>query len=666
MAQDTSDDIRQLLKPDMVAVLKRTHLAHDRHGMLLPVLEAVTNAMDGIEFRFQDESAARDHGAITVHFKNAANPHSLIVTVTDNGVGLTDSNFRSFRTPFSGMKLDKKGRGFGRFIAFKVFTNIVYRSRYETVAEAGTRCFRFDIHSAKELNFDGVAEPSFKGPGMQVEMSSPHAAWSDLIRELTSQDVREEIASHFLPYFLNRWLPKITVQFDDGEELDIRATFQSVFKPFASDTFECVIDEVKEMLHYTLARVPLRGSKFKSHSLLFSAADRIVGAPRDLGTKLGEDHFTDAEGNKYVILAVVKGDAFENRLNDARTGINISPKVIEDIVGKLADAIQKVEKGQIDRIKTDQSRNLGEALKRNPILRLGLKGRTLEAYVAGKPNSWRPENFVADLALERFRASSDLSNQISAAAANPENYDSTLKALAEKLDEGNKAALAEYVLHRKNIITLMEAAQRYQEGDKRAPEDRVHELVFRRFSDNSKTGYFEHNLWLIDDLLSFAPYIASDRTMHGKGRKSGDKVGDLTFYDDSMILGDSDGTTLAIVEFKRPSRDDYRIGAASHDPVIQVIETLEKATAAGGMSKADGTHITFRNIVRRFAYIIADHTTSLVKLLKYHDFKNDWNPNIFVRYRDNERILIQVFGYETLVEMAKKRNQAFFSVLFGE
>src|SRR5262249_56510412 len=68
--------------------------------------------------------------------------------------------------------------------------------------------------------------------------------------------------------------------------------------------------------------------------------------------------------------------------------------------------------------------------------------------------------------------------------------------------------------------------------------------------------------------------LSSDRAMHGKGRKSGDKVTDLIFYDDSLVLGDDDGTTLIIVEFKKPSRDNYSFGRANLDPVFQVIETL--------------------------------------------------------------------------------------------
>ena len=101
-------------------------------------------------------------------------------------------------------------------------------------------------------------------------------------------------------------------------------------------------------------------------------------------------------------------------------------------------------------------------------------------------------------------------------------------------------------------------------------------------------------------------------------------------------------------------------------PALQVIDTLEKATAAGGVSRTDGTHLSFTGVVRRFAFIIADITPTFAKILKQHDFQNDWNPKVYVRYRDNERIFIQALGYETLVENAKKRNQAFFSVLLGE
>jgi len=499
------------------------------------------------------------------------------------------------------------------------------------------RAFRFDVTQEQELTFRQT-EPTFTGPGLCVDYDQPLTSWYELIRQIQPADVLDQIGSHFLPYFLYRWLPKITIQFDDSPPENITAHFKGVFVQYDTGNFPCELDGSEEVLSYSLTRIT-KSRLFKSHCLLFSAADRIVGSPRDLATKLGEPHFVDEKGEKYVVIAVVRGEAFEGRLNDARTSIDLPTKVAENIVSTISDVVQSKERGQIEKIKSDQSAELGDALKENPILRLGLRGRTLSDYVAAKPNHWRAEEFISDLAIERYRATNDLTKQIVAAASNREDYEKKVKELVSKLDQGKKEALAEYIIHRKNIISLVESAQRYGEDATRAPEEDIHELVFRRFSDNVEMSYFEHNLWLIDDALAFLPYVSSDRAMHGKGRKAGDKVTDLLFYDDSLVLGDEEGTTLTIVEFKKPSRDDYSFGKTKSDPVLQVIETLEKATAAGGITRTDGSHMSFPKVVRRFAFIVADVTPTLSKLLKQHDFKNDWNPRIYVRYRTTNGFL---------------------------
>ncbi|MCB2062411.1 MAG: sensor histidine kinase [Novosphingobium sp.] len=651
-----------LIKPDMEAVLERTHIASDLHGFLLPILEAVSNAMHSIEARFEDDAEAR--GEVEISIANLNDPAKLLIGITDNGVGLDEENYRSFKTPFSGLKLKQKGRGFGRFIAFKVFSRILYSSRYESGPGEKIRTFRFDITKDNELIFhDG--EPDFTHLGLRVEYDSPLEEWNDQISSLTKEDISDAIGSHFLPFFLYKWLPKITIQYDDDEPEDITQHFRDIFVESEAGKITCEIDGKSEEIEYSLTKIPKTRS-FKNHCLLFAAADRIVGKPRDLTNILGQPHFTDENDQNYIVIAVVRSVAFESRLNDARTGINLSPGIIEDIVSSVSEVIQKGEKKQIEKIKTTQAKKLDEALRENPILRIGLRGQSISDYVSGKPNNWTNQQFVSDLAIQRYRASRDLSREIASAAQSSEEYTEHIQEIVKKIDDNNKEALAEYVVHRKKVIELVEAARKYGDAGKHAPEDVIHDLVFKRFSDSVKTDYFEHNLWLIDDALAFLPYVSSDRTMHGGRRQKGDKVADLAFFDDSLVLGDNDGTTITIIEFKKPSRDDYRFGNEKSDPVLQVINTLEQATQAGGIAKTDGTHFAFTGVVRRFAYIIADLTPTLLGVLKTHDFKNDWNPKIHFRYRDNEEIFIQAMGYDTLVDNAKKRNQAFFSVLFDE
>lgn len=654
-----------LVKPDMQAVLSRTHIGVDLHGFLLPTLEAVSNAMHGIVAR-HGPSAAAHSGKVDIKIEQANDPSEIIISITDNGIGLNDENYRSFKTPFSGHKLKARGRGFGRFVAFKVFDRILYSTRFQASGSVThTRTFRFDIRQDHELIFfDG--EPDFAGIGMRVEYNNPQSQWHELIKSLDLSEVADHIASHFLPEFLYGWLPEITLQFDGGERQSITSRFRSIFVEAEKGVIEVAIEGQTETLDYSLAKVP-KTKSFKNHSLLFAAAERIVGSPRDLSNVLGQPHFSDGKGESYIIIGVVRGEAFESRLNDARTNITLSPGEIEDIVTSVAEKIQQGETEQIEKIKKKQSEELSGALQENPILRLGLRGQTVSEYVSRKPNGWTAQQFVSDLAIHRWRVSKDLSKAISFAAASGENYGENIKDLVSKIDQENKEALAEYVVHRKRVIELVEAARRYQDGTtKHAPEDVIHDLIFKRFSDTAELGYFEHNLWLIDDALAFLPYVTSDRTAKGAGRQKGDKVPDLAFFDDSLVLGDNDGTTVTIVEFKKPSRDDYAFGPAKSDPVIQVLDTLELAVRAGGVTRTDGTHMTFDGVVRRFGYIIADLTPSLRAVLKKHDFSNDQNPRIFFRYRDTEKILIQVMGYDTLVENAKKRNQAFFTVLLGE
>lgn len=653
-----------LLKPDMLAVLSRTHLQVSVHGFLLPILEAISNAMHAIEEAFGDRASAESDGVINVRFKDWTNPTKIIVSVSDNGAGLTEDNYRSFKTPFSGYKLKQKGRGFGRFIAFKVFSRVIYQSRFYFFGKPDVRSFRFDITQKEEFILLNDA-PAFDGAGLTVTYDQPLSNWHDLVVSLNVDDIANEIGAHFLPYFLYRWLPQILIQFDNDAPIDIRSRFRGMFKQFSEGTIVCEIDGAPEELSYSLAKLP-RTQQFKNHCLLLSAADRIVGSPRDLTNKIGQPFFIGDDNERYVVIAVVRGEAFESRLNDSRTGINLSPRVVEEVVSHVSDKIQAAEHEQIEKIKTDQSEELADALRENPILKLGLRGKTIQDYVATRPNNWKPEQFISDLAIERYRATSDLTKQIVAASNDAENYEATIKQIVAKIDASKKETLAEYIIHRKNIIALVEAARRFQDDGKRSPEDAIHELIFRRFSDSANISYFEHNLWLVDDLLAFLPYVSSDRTLHGGRRSKGDKVTDLLFFDDSMILGDNDGTTLTIVEFKRPSRNDYVFGTEKSDPVLQVINTLEKAVAEGGITKTDGAYFSFANVVRKFAFVIADLTPTLVDVLNKYDFHNDWNPKVFVRYRERTAIFIQVFGYDTLVENAKKRNQAFFKVLLDE
>lgn len=220
----------------------------------------------------------------------------------------------------------------------------MYSSRYDALQSPDKRAFRFDITKENELILND-GDPDFDHLGLRVDYDEPLAEWNELILSLDKKDIADHIGSHFLPHFLYRWLPQITVRFDDEEPENITSHFKDVFVQAESGSFACMIDGNPETIDYSLTKVP-RTRSFKNHCLLFAAGDRIVGHPRDLTNLLGQSSFSDEKDQSYIIIAVVRSTAFESRLNDARTGINISPATVEEIVAAIGGVIQTSENEQ--------------------------------------------------------------------------------------------------------------------------------------------------------------------------------------------------------------------------------------------------------------------------------------------------------------------------------
>ena len=117
----------QLLKPDMPAVLERTNLDNSTEAFLLPIYEAGSNAIHSILEKYGQAHVARD-GQLRFEFIISGRLDESEVSITDNGSGLDSHNYQEFLRPFTGNKLRRGGKGFGRFIAFKVFDSVTYLS----------------------------------------------------------------------------------------------------------------------------------------------------------------------------------------------------------------------------------------------------------------------------------------------------------------------------------------------------------------------------------------------------------------------------------------------------------------------------------------------------------------------------------------------------------
>jgi hypothetical protein len=651
----------ELKKPDMPAVLARTNLARHIGGFLLPIFEAVSNSIHSTS-EIIPAKDVREIGKIRIYVKDTANIENFSIQVLDNGAGLDIRNFDAFLTPFTGNKLRKNGKGFGRFVAFKVFEGVEYESL--TSDSVTTFRFKFDVYQTEEI----VELSSRSGfpfsHGCSVTYSNIREEYIARWRDLQEKAFLDNLTQNFLTYLVDGRMPDTKVIYN-GSETDLRTHFLKVFHHEESHNFDVTLDGHQYGFKLDVSRAD-RGAPFERHALLFFADSRILGKGRPIEAKLGRSFFQRSDGSEYIIIASVSGEYLDRYANNDRTFLEASEKDISEIVDKACSFIMETEKDQNDQIKVGQKNDVVEVLQTHPLLRFGLAGKTVEQYVNKKPNNWNTERFVSDLSIQRLRAERRWTSYVKEAFSDEEKFKERKSHLLSQVTDTYRDALSEYVVHRRAVIEVADRLRKLDSTERMHPEDVVHDLIFPRNTDSTTTKYYQHNLWLLDERLSFVSYVSSDRTLHGGRRSAGDKIIDIGFYDEVFVAGGEGTPAVMVVEFKRPGRNDYRSGKDGSDPFKQVVDTVAQIRERGSFITQDGATIEISPTTLITAFIIADLEPSLKDLGEYYDFQTSWDNKSLFKFHKKLNIYAEIFGYNKLIEDAKKRNSPFFDVLMKD
>ena len=181
-----------------------------------PIVEVVVNAIDAIE------AARQPAGIIHLRVRRSAQQELELegegsrindVTVTDNGIGFTDANRKSFDTLYSAQKIHQGGKGFGRLTCLRYFEDVYVDSTYE---EGELKRRRFSMGKVTEFIVDEAmtaAEDSHSGT--TVILAGERSG--KLPRKLSS--MARGLVELLLPYFTTHGYvcPKIELSEHDGE-----------------------------------------------------------------------------------------------------------------------------------------------------------------------------------------------------------------------------------------------------------------------------------------------------------------------------------------------------------------------------------------------------------------------------------------------------------------
>lgn len=666
-----------MLKTNLRGQVRQTLLPKWRP--LLPLFEAVMNALQAA----QDAPGRVHKVVIEIQRDQELELDQLAAinafTVSDTGVGFNDDNLDSFNTAFSEYKVKRGGKGLGRFIWLKAFDRVEIDSTFLREDKNLTR---------RKFVFDGDYDPE-KVSGQSVEAGrlgtivrlagfrEPYK--SECPRG--ADQIAQRLIEHFLLVFLQDECPDVEIH-DQGQRISLNDIFAKEFRATAT-SFLFKIKDVDFSLHGFRLTTP----RVSKHRLIYAANHRGV-----VSDKLEEyipnlaGRLADPEGGSFVYLAVVQSEYLNQRVNNVRTDFEIASAddaeaeqaslfeevihrsdIREECVNRISEDLADVLAG-INELKEDKLfRYVQDDAPQYKIL-LKYRGEFIDKISPGASKSELEATLHRELYQREVKLKQE-GSRIIKEADKVDDYEGYHQRLADFMDRYNElgvSSLAQHVAHRKIILEFLDRAISRVPGKDQYPlEKAVHNVIFPMRTTTDDIPYYQHNLWIIDEGLTYHSFVSSDMPLNSLDHiESGSsKRPDLLVFNRRMLFteGEQPLSSIAIVEFKRPMRNDYK---SDDNPLSQAFDMVEEVRASKFKNEKGRPISVATREIPAFCYVISDLTSTLHKVMMDMDGAQTMPDNQgYYGYHPRRRVYYEVMDYDKLLRNAEKRNRIFFEKL---
>lgn len=656
MRGDIVNRVKRLPKPSLAA------------EALQPVFEAVSNSLHAVEDAFGDQY--QQQGKITVTITNPRSPDDIEITVDDNGVGLEPARFEAFCTTDTDYKISRGGKGVGRLLWLDAFDSVKVVSIYRDQGTLFRRSFTFRLEAQDQITEEQTeAVTGSASTGTAITFKRLRGtAYRDKFPSQPATIVKH-FGSHFFADFIMGRSPTVIVDIDANS-----TNFPAEIQNLRVEDRGVTAIESQEFGTLSLASFvcdKAASANFDGlHQMHLVANGRTV-TTRKIDGLIGIGRFGSDGTN--VFHGCVTGDFLDERVNQERTQFNFDESIVEAIVRECSDHVR--------------TNAIHEEITQFDNQRLGTMQEFVQAYpsfafeeahdlLARTPrNAVKPEQFAQALIPIRIRRDKERNDTIQKIVSQlggnddvPENLAEAVRKAADDIRAEEQRQLTEYVLRRKTVLDVMEVlTRRIRERTDGSQdfhlEETLHQFICPmklRGDDPTKVERSDHDLWIIDERLTFTKYFASDvpftQIIDGEAST---KRPDLLIYDRLYGLG-ADGEDplkrVMLVEFKHPGRRDYD---ERYSPMSQISEYITKLKN-GEILDFRGGRVRVADDCIFYCYVVAD----IVGKLEIHT--NGWRTTSNGRGRIQElsgkfRGIIEVIEWADLLGDARLRNQAFVS-----
>lgn len=671
-----------IIKTDIEGIIRELNISPS--DVLYPFYETIVNSIQSIQERgknFTDGRIVveieRDKTQTELFEKYEHFPISSI-TITDNGIGFTPSNYESFEHAHSTKKIKLGGKGLGRFAILSVFNRISIDSIIED--ENVNHRVKFEL-SRKE----GLTTPEYSNTNNKLstkialdELNSRFKAES---AKYTHEMIADNILSHCLLYYLNNNVPRIDI-IEDGVTINL----SNQFVPHDFIKFK----KSKNIKGKSFMWYFVKNAKAKYHEISMCGHNRKVKGKRaDKVFPIFSSPYEEDE-QKYYFTIYIVSSYLDSIVNMSRNEFNF-PKIQKEHTESLA--IEQNLDLQVDEsllIEDDIDEDTVKVIKelfpelieeRIQVVQkkvqsflstdAGLEYRHLafdESFYSSIPNDIDEKGLDDKLHTYQFKRSKEAKRKkdrlFKRDYSNKEDYQKLLKEVVNIATQEGFSRLAQYVSHRKTIITLLEKYLNWSDENNNYEEEEVlHNLIYTMGGNQDTIPYDKHNLWLLDDRLTFHRYIYSDKMIKAHVPAEGSesqKETDIAIYDNPYYYGEkneySEINSVVIFELKRPNRsvtyEDF--GKQMREQIRGVQEGKLKDYNKANVLTTSGTPIYYY-------YVVDANTYSKLKTDCELEGFSETPYKSLMRMRGN--VYQEILTYQTILINAKRRNKIFFKKL---
>lgn len=650
-----------------------------KSNVYTPLIEAIVNSIDSIKARKNKD------GEVTIIVKRESTlnfedslANILSIEIQDNGIGFTKENRDSFDTLYSlHKKKDFGGKGFGRFMYLKYFSEARIESNYKE----NDKKFYFRKFSFGKKDEIIVLE---KNETSKEEINLTKLFLNNLQKDKSFDKELETIARKLLEKLLiffindNYICPKIILREGDNSKQIILNEYlnsDNEIKLIQTKEFSLVNKDTKEEKIFIAKIFKIFFSKTESKIILTADNREVTESSIHTYIPEFEDEFYDEiEKGKnivrknYVVKTYVLGEYLNDSVSLERESFNFDKEKTDGLYQHSQTEIERAAALLTKEVFSKDVKYRAEKKQKRIYEYINNDAPWHKTYISNVDLSsfgYNASEEKIELELQKYKFSQEqeTKKEIQQLIHTSENdeFKSRINDIMNKVSELGKSDLAHYVCTRKVVLQIFEELRKRDEDGKANLEKEIHSLIYPMNRDSTDTSYEQHNLWLLDERLVFSEYIASDRKISKKKDALGEP--DLLIYDvkKSYRNGDNEfSNPLTIFEFKRPKRNIY---TQDDDPILQIGRYLDKIRA-GKYEMPEGVEpIKVNEYTPVYAYVVCDLVDKIHDFARQHQLTISPDKEGYFGFHTGYKMYIEIFSFKKLLKDATLRNKIFFKKL---